>query len=229
MANKRKTYGVRGLMEWVCSIACGKAVLNVSFTGGTLTGYGVTPATYVTEDPMKQAIIENSSYFKNGRIKLLREEPGTGKYKERERERRAEAGTHQGGQAATASAALNSVLNPDGTGKGTTAQNQGCGCDERGLIDGHNTEDGAEGNGDTEDGTEGNGNIEDGTEGSGNTEESSNADSDKKEGLREVEVTDIDDARDWLNEHLGVARRNMRSRAVVLQAAENGGVVLKGI
>lgn len=37
-----------------------------------MTSYGVTPAEYSTGDPVQQRIIENSAYFKNGRIKFLR-------------------------------------------------------------------------------------------------------------------------------------------------------------
>ena len=42
------------------------------FTGGALTSYGVTPAEFTTSNPFIQKVIENSSYFKEGRIKVLR-------------------------------------------------------------------------------------------------------------------------------------------------------------
>lgn len=67
-----RTYGVNGFMDWQCEIPVGRARAIVHFTGGTMTSYGVTPAEYSTGDPVKQRIIENSSYFKNGRIKFLR-------------------------------------------------------------------------------------------------------------------------------------------------------------
>ncbi len=69
----RKTYGVSGLMDWAANIKAGKATVNVHFTGGALTAYGVTPATYSTTNPLFQIVIENSDYFKNGRIHLLSE------------------------------------------------------------------------------------------------------------------------------------------------------------
>lgn len=69
---QRKTYGVTGLMEWHAILTAGKAKVHVDFTGGALTGYGVTPAEYSTEDPFIQAVIENSSYYKTGRIATLR-------------------------------------------------------------------------------------------------------------------------------------------------------------
>lgn len=80
MTNKKKTYGVYGIIEMVAVIPCGKAKLNVPFSGGSQTSYGVAPAVFTTEDPMKQIIIENSDMFKNGKIKLVWEVEGTGKY-----------------------------------------------------------------------------------------------------------------------------------------------------
>lgn len=74
MATKKKTiktYGVRGLMEWVCNIPVGKAKMRIEFTGGVLTKYGVSPAKYVTNDLFRQTLIEGSQLFKAGRIKLL--------------------------------------------------------------------------------------------------------------------------------------------------------------
>lgn len=59
-------------MDWQCEIPVGRARAIVHFTGGTMTSYGVTPAEYSTGDPVKQRIIEGSSHFKRGRIKLLR-------------------------------------------------------------------------------------------------------------------------------------------------------------
>lgn len=68
----RKTYGVRNLVEWQANIPVGKGRLIVHFTGGSITAYGVTPAVFKTEDPIHQAIIENSGYFKSGRIFLMK-------------------------------------------------------------------------------------------------------------------------------------------------------------
>lgn len=70
---KRKTYGVSGLMDWTTNIKAGKATINVHFSGGALTAYGVTPATYSTTNPLFQIVIENSEYYKSGRITLISE------------------------------------------------------------------------------------------------------------------------------------------------------------
>lgn len=66
------TYGASRLVDWVAQIKAGAATVKVHFTGGALTSYGVTPAEYTTSNPFIQKVIENSSYFKEGRIILLR-------------------------------------------------------------------------------------------------------------------------------------------------------------
>lgn len=42
----KKTYGVNGMMEWNAIIPVGRTSVRVHFTGGTVTGYGVSPATF---------------------------------------------------------------------------------------------------------------------------------------------------------------------------------------
>lgn len=68
---KRKRYGVMGMMEWQVVIPAGKAKFAFHFTGGTLTAYGVTPAVYETDNELFQQVIENSGYFKRGKIVAL--------------------------------------------------------------------------------------------------------------------------------------------------------------
>lgn len=66
-----KTYGVYGLLEWHASIPISDGYkLHVVFSGGSQTAYGVRPAEYSTSDVMVQHMIENSRYFKEGRISL---------------------------------------------------------------------------------------------------------------------------------------------------------------
>ena len=69
---KKITYGAPRLVDWVAQIKAGAATVRVHFTGGALTQYGVTPAEYTTDNPFIQKVIEQSSYFKEGRIILLR-------------------------------------------------------------------------------------------------------------------------------------------------------------
>lgn len=197
MNAKRKTYGVSGYMEWVALIECGKATVKVHFSGGSLTGYGVTPAEFTTQNPMTQAIIENSKEFKSGKIFLLREIEGTGKFKEFVRGQHANEGNHFGGQAATASAIAGTALDDKSGGVETPP---------------HKESEGSE-----ENGTEG-GMIE--AEG----EETVTA-----EGKAIIDVSDIDDARDYLCENFGIARSSLRSNVSVYRAAEEHNIVFRGI
>lgn len=69
---KQVTYGVADLIDWNARIPVGKACMSVHFTGGALTKYGVTPAEFTTADPFTQRVIEDSEYFRSGRIAVLR-------------------------------------------------------------------------------------------------------------------------------------------------------------
>lgn len=71
---KRRTYGILGLMEWQARIPGwrpGLPEISIQFQGGQISGYGVAPARYTTEDPMIQRWIENTTLFKTGKIYLL--------------------------------------------------------------------------------------------------------------------------------------------------------------
>ncbi|WP_294689500.1 hypothetical protein [Prevotella sp.] len=214
MNAKRKTYGVSGYMEWVALIECGKATVKVHFSGGSLTGYGVTPAEFTTQNPMTQAIIENSKEFKSGKIFLLREIEGTGKFKEFVRGQHANEGNHLGGQAATASAIAGTALDADGTSKTPAAASAD---DEEPMSDPINDEetepaDNEESTDDTEAET-----VED-------SEATVTAD-----GKAIIDVTDLDDARDYLCENFGIARSSLRSNVSVPRAAEEHNIVFRGI
>lgn len=57
-------------MEWHPVFKAGRSRLQVSFTGGHLCGGACTPASFETEDPVVQAIIEGSKAFNTGRITI---------------------------------------------------------------------------------------------------------------------------------------------------------------
>lgn len=199
-------------MEWVALIECGKATVKVHFSGGSLTGYGVTPAEFTTQNPMTQAIIENSKEFKNGKIFLLREIEGTGKFKEFVRGQHANEGNHLGGQAATASAIAGTALDADGTSKAPTAASVD---DEEPMSDPINDED-----------TE----PADDEESTDDTEAETVVDSEATvtaDGKANIDVTDIDDARDYLCENFGIARSSLRSNVSVYRAAEEHNIVFR--
>lgn len=68
----RKTYGINGLLEWHGLVECHGVKMKVDFTNGSVSAYGVAPATFTTEDALTQHIIESSEQYTNGRIKLVR-------------------------------------------------------------------------------------------------------------------------------------------------------------
>lgn len=61
------------MMEWVALIPARRNIMKVRFKGGKLGGYGfgATPATFRTDNHVVKRLIENSSYFKSGKIELL--------------------------------------------------------------------------------------------------------------------------------------------------------------
>lgn len=70
----KKTYGVSGMMEWNALIPAGRTTVRVHFTGGTVTGYGVSPATFTTDNPAVIHLIEHSHWFRNRKIMLIKTE-----------------------------------------------------------------------------------------------------------------------------------------------------------
>lgn len=197
MNSKKKIYGVKGMMEWIASIPCGKAIVTVPFTGGSLSGYGIVPAQYMTENPFMQAVVENSDYYKNGKIILIREMDGSGKYQLPVRN--AEHSNHMPGQAATASVVLDSALNPDYKGM------VGAGpiADALGTV----------------------ANEPSGEALGAGAEPSANA----QGTVAVVEVTDIDEAREYLVEKFGIARSTIRYKSNVLKEAEERRIKFVGL
>ena len=58
-------------MEWVAVIPAGRSLVRVSFTGGSMSGFGQTPATFTTRNRAVAAIIRKSNWFATGRIVAL--------------------------------------------------------------------------------------------------------------------------------------------------------------
>ena len=66
----RKTYEVKGMMEWHPVFTVGRTRIQVPFTGGHLGEGSVTAATFETSDSAVQTVIERSDAFRSGRIRL---------------------------------------------------------------------------------------------------------------------------------------------------------------
>ena len=67
----KKVYGIHGLLEWHGTVDCNGVRMKVDFTNGSVTSYGVAPATFTTSDALTQHILEHSDQFKGGRIKVI--------------------------------------------------------------------------------------------------------------------------------------------------------------
>lgn len=81
MKKYKKAYGILHLAEKHTVFHLGKTKVHVSFTGGTVTKNGVTPATFTTDNPIVQLAIENSEDFKAGAITLISRYPVQGEVK----------------------------------------------------------------------------------------------------------------------------------------------------
>jgi hypothetical protein len=67
-------YCIYGVVERYISIKAGKTTLNIAFSGGVMDSSGIKPAVYVTSNALEQYMIENHPDFKNGKIKVLKEQ-----------------------------------------------------------------------------------------------------------------------------------------------------------
>lgn len=68
----RKEYGINGLLEWHGIVESHGVRMRVDFTNGGATAWGVSPASFTTDNELTQHIIENCEQFKNGRIRLVK-------------------------------------------------------------------------------------------------------------------------------------------------------------
>lgn len=74
----KKIYGVEGYTEITLQLPTGYEalpVIDLTFERGHVTGFGVSPASLITDDPVLQKIIESSWYYKEKKIRLIKELP----------------------------------------------------------------------------------------------------------------------------------------------------------
>lgn len=67
----KKTYGVYGMMEYTALIPTKAKVMRIHFSGGALTGCGIRPALYSTDNPVIQYFIERSPQFRSRKIQQV--------------------------------------------------------------------------------------------------------------------------------------------------------------
>lgn len=190
-------------MEWVCNIPVGKSHMRIEFTGGVLTSYGNTPAKYVTKDLLQQTIIENSDFYKKKRIVLL-----------------SVVETNEDEDRMPKAAAPAPPVPP-------TEPTSGNGEGEKGkTADAGNADTGDdEGDGGNADGDE---NPKEGDENPKDADEANDGER-TSDGKLIVKVTSLDDAKNYLNANCGIAVRELRSRAKILDAADANGISFEGI
>lgn len=67
-AKGRRTYAAPGLRDLRLRLRGDGCTVAVDFAGGRTDGYTVTAATYTTDDPLVQRLIEESKAFATGKI-----------------------------------------------------------------------------------------------------------------------------------------------------------------
>lgn len=70
---KQKVYGAYNMTEWEMLLPVAGRILKIPFSGGTISGTGIRPATFTTQNEIIQFALENSLRFKNGKVQLIDE------------------------------------------------------------------------------------------------------------------------------------------------------------
>lgn len=70
------TFVIDGMMEYILTVAVGQTHYRVEFTGGSLSGYGVRPATFATSDAVLQSLIMQTEAYRSGKIRKLNRRGG---------------------------------------------------------------------------------------------------------------------------------------------------------
>lgn len=188
-------------MEWVCNIPVGKSHMRIEFTGGVLTSYGNTPAKFVTKDLLQQTIIEHSDFYKKKRIVLLSV---------------VETNEDEDRMPKAPAPPVPPTEPTSGNGEG-----------EKGVTsDAGNADTGDdEGDGGNADGDE---NPKEGDENPKDADEANEGER-TSDGKLIVKVSSLDDAKTYLNDKCGIAVRELRSKAKILDAADANGISFEGI
>lgn len=70
---KQKVYGAYNMTEWEMLLPVAGRIMKIPFSGGTISGTGIRPATFTTQNEIIQFALENSLRFKNGKVQLIDE------------------------------------------------------------------------------------------------------------------------------------------------------------
>ena len=203
MKKKKVTYGITGLMECQVVIKLGKnSSMKVHFSDGSMTAMGVNPATFTTSDFMVQHAIERSSDYKRGRIHKVRSIELDEEVKiERNRTSGVTGNNTDNGE---------NIPKPSKTVK-RPAKEEKAPAKEKETSD-----------------TE----VADKTEADETTEADEVTDteqSDNKPALKQVKVSDLAAAKDYLADKFGISRTALRSQKAILEHAAANGIEFEGL
>lgn len=70
---KQKVYGAYNMTEWEILLPVAGRIMKIPFSGGTISGTGIRPAAFTTQNEIIQFALENSLHFKSGRVRLIDE------------------------------------------------------------------------------------------------------------------------------------------------------------
>jgi|GEM_PF-4828550 hypothetical protein len=70
---KQKVYGAYNMTEWEILLPVAGRIMKIPFSGGTISGTGIRPAAFTTQNEIIQFALENSLHFKSGRVQLIDE------------------------------------------------------------------------------------------------------------------------------------------------------------
>lgn len=70
---KQKVYGAYNMTEWEILLPVAGRIMKIPFSGGTISGTGIRPAAFTTQNEIIQFALENSFHFKSGRVQLIDE------------------------------------------------------------------------------------------------------------------------------------------------------------
>lgn len=209
-----KTYGIYGLLEWHGSVKCGSITMNLSFTNGSTTAYGVSPATYITKDEATQFIIENSDKFKSGKIKLISKREFVGAPEKKDEPVVSKVTTP----------------NPPVTNPEPPKNEEGAG-EGAGETDGAQGAQGADAGADADAGTQGADAGDAGTEGAqGADVGDAGTEGAQGEDDSTIKVSDKSEAVDWLKSHYpekGYTATKLRTKEAFLEACKECGVTFE--
>ncbi len=61
------------MTEWEILLPVAGRIMKIPFSGGTISGTGIRPAAFTTQNEIIQFALENSLHFKSGRVRLIDE------------------------------------------------------------------------------------------------------------------------------------------------------------